>query len=328
VISRRTALFSLVATPLVLSACATGADDPAAEPAAAETNDGTSDGTGVDLSPEQSGRVAVEAVPEIAAQVPQEIRDRGILVIGTTGDGAPPLSFRADDDKTVIGIEPDIALLIAGVLGLEPDVQVTSWENLFLSMESGQYDVGFSNITVTEERKEKYDFASYRVDTLAWEVAADSDITSISEPKDISGLVVVVGSGTNQEKVLLDWNAQLKAAGEEPAEIKYYQKSADTYLALKSGRVQANFGPNPTAAYHALVSGDTKVVGLVPGGGTIQADIAATTQKDNGLVEALAAAINHVIESGAYTETLDRWNLGDEAVAESQINPPGLPKTD
>ncbi|MBB2900394.1 polar amino acid transport system substrate-binding protein [Kineococcus radiotolerans] len=320
-ISRRTWILSLAAAPVVLSACGSGADDPATAPAAAATRGG------VDTSPEQTGRIAVQAVPEIAAKVPQAIRDRGTLVIGTTGNGNPPLSFRADDDETVIGIEPDIALLVAATLGLEPEIRTTSWENLFLSMESGQYDVGFSNITVTEERKEKYDFASYRVDTLAWEVAKDSDITRIAGPADIAGLTVSVGSGTNQEKVLLDWDAQNVAAGREPVEIQYYQQASDTYLALRSGRIQASFGPNPTAAYHAAVAGDTKVVGLVPGGGTVQAAIAATTQKGNGLVEALADALNHLIGSGAYAKTLERWSLADEAVPASEINPPGLPKT-
>ncbi|WP_432520240.1 ABC transporter substrate-binding protein [Kineococcus sp. SYSU DK006] len=320
-ITRRTWLVSLAAAPALLSACSGASADPAAAPAATPAASG-----GVDTSPEQAGRLTVEAVPEIAAKVPQEIRERGTLVIGTTGSGNPPLSFRADDDETVIGVEPDIALLVAQVLDLEPDVRTTSWENLFLSMESGQYDVGFSNITVTEERKEKYDFASYRVDTLAWEVPQDSRITAIDGPADVAGLTVSVGSGTNQEKVLLDWDAQNRAAGREPVTVQYYQQASDTYLALRSGRIQAAFGPNPTAAYHALVAGDTKVVGLVPGGGTVQADIAATTQKGNGLVQALADALNHLIGTGAYASTLERWNLADEAVPVSEVNPPGLPK--
>ncbi|WP_380174009.1 hypothetical protein ACFEMC_04490 [Kineococcus sp. DHX-1] len=86
-------------------------------------------------------------------------------------------------------------------------------------MDSGQYDVGFSNITVTKERKEKYDFASYRVDTLAWEVAR-TPRPRLEAPQDIAGLTVSVGSGTNQEKVLLDWNEQNKAAGREEATIQ------------------------------------------------------------------------------------------------------------
>ena len=321
-LTRRSLLAALAATPLALSACGTSAADPAAAPASPSAAAG-----GVDTSAAQAGRLTVAAVPQIAAQVPAAIRERGTLVIGTTGNGNPPLSFRADDDETVIGIEPDLALLVAQVLDLEPDLRTTSWENLFLSVESGQYDVGFSNITVTEERKEKYDFASYRVDTLAWEVPADSDITAIDGPEDVAGLTVSVGSGTNQEKVLLDWDAQNTAAGREPVTVQYYQQASDTYLALKSGRIQASFGPNPTAAYHALVAGDTKIVGLVPGGGTVQADIAATTRRGNGLVQALAGAIDHLIADGAYARTLERWNLADEAVPRSRVNPPGLPKT-
>ena len=51
------------------------------------------------------------------------------------------------------------------------------------------------------------------------------------------------------------------------------------------------------------------------------------TLKDTGLAEAFAEAINHTIENGTYQQVLDRWNLASEAVATSEVNPPGLPKT-
>lgn len=47
--------------------------------------------------------------------------------------------------------------------------------------------------------------------------------------------------------------------------------------------------------------------------------------KDNGLVKALQAAANQLISSGDYAKILARWNLADEAVTTSEINPPGLP---
>ncbi|GAA4962967.1 ABC transporter substrate-binding protein [Kineococcus glutinatus] len=320
----RTRLLATLAlgTSLALAGCGT----PAASTSAGAAPSSATSGSGVDTSPEQTGRPHAEAVAELNAALPQAVRDRGTLVIGTTGSGNPPLSFRADDDETVIGIEPDIAILVAETLGLEPDIRATSWENLFLSVESGQYDAGFSNITVTEERKEKYDFAGYRVDTLAWEVAADSDIEEISGPEDIAGLTVAVGSGTNQEKILLAWDEENQAAGREPVTIQYYQNAADTYLALASGRIEASFGPNPTAAYHAAVAGDTKIVGNVPGGGEVQADIAAMTVKGSGLAQPISDALNHLIADGTYAEVLERWNLAEEAVPTSRVNPPGLPK--
>lgn len=278
----------------------------------------------VNTSPNQN-RIHADKDDKLAAAVPQAIRDRGELVVGTTGNGTPPLSFRADDDQTVIGVEPDIAQLVADALGLKLRLEPTSWENLFLSVESGQYDVGFSNITVTEERKDKYDFATYRVDTIAFEVAKNSTI-QVNGPKDIAGRKVAVGSGTNQEQIVLRWDAQNKAAGLPPADIQHYQNTADYYLALRSGRIDVFVGPNPNAAYHVAVAGETKVVGQVSGGGEIPAQIAAMTKKGNGLAQPVADALNELIASGKYKQALARWNLTNESVDHSQVNPQGLPR--
>ncbi|GGK87586.1 hypothetical protein Sme01_49000 [Sphaerisporangium melleum] len=169
---------------------------------------------------------------------------------------------------------------------------------------------------------------TYRLDQLAWEVPKDSKITAISAPADIAGLNVSVGSGTNQEKILLDGDRQNRAKGLKPIQVQYYKQASDTYLALKSGRVDAYFGPNPTAAYHAAVSGDTKIVGTLSGAGpTLQGLIAAMTKKGSGVAEPVRDALNVVIENGTYAEVLKRWGLANEAVPESLLNPPGLPRT-
>lgn len=299
---------------LVFTACGVP-PEPAGQGAAPKVN----------TSPEQN-RIRAERVDEIARLVPQSIRDRGELIVGVNAaSGIPPLVFHADDDRTVIGVEVDIAQLVADTLGLRLRLEPTSWENLFLAAESGRYDVVFSNVTVTEERKDKYDFATYRVDTIAFEVKADRNLR-IAEPKDIAGLTLSVSSGTNQEQIILRWDERNRAAGLPAANFQYYEKSADYYLALQSGRIDAHVGPYPTSSYHAAVSGQSKVVGQIPGGDDIPAQIAAMTKKGNGGVEAFAAAINAVIGNGKYGEVLDRWKLREEAIPSSEVNPKGLPR--
>ncbi|MEV4150966.1 ABC transporter substrate-binding protein [Amycolatopsis sp. NPDC049691] len=306
----------LLASVFALAACGS--------PEAATTSAPSDRPGGVNITADQN-RIRAQKVDALAALVPADIRARGTLVVGTTGNGTPPLSFRADDDKTVIGVEPDLAQLVADVLGLKLDLRASSWENLFLSVENRQFDAGFSNITVTEERKDKYDFATYRKDTIAFEVKNEKNI-SVREPKDIAGLTVGVGAGTNQEQILLRWDQQNKAAGLAPVKFQYYQATSDYYLALQSGRIDAYVGPNPTSAYHVAVDGKTKIVGTVSGGGTVPADIAAMTKKDDGLVEALQQALDTVIKNGQYTEVLKRWNLTSEALPASEVNPRGLPR--
>ncbi|MFC3997389.1 transporter substrate-binding domain-containing protein [Nocardiopsis sediminis] len=307
------------ATALLLTLTACGSPGEAGDDAEADS------GTTFNTSPDQD-RIRAEAVPEIAELVPEEIRDSGELTVGFSTDGSPPLNFYADDDETLIGHETDIAQIVADKLDLELDPRPTSWDNLFLGVESGQTDVAISNVTVTEERKDLYDFATYRIDTVSFEVAEDSEIEEISEPADVAGLRIGVDAGTNQEDILLRWDEENRDAGLEAADILYYESAADYYLALRSGRLDAWLGPTPSVNYHVETAGESTAVGTISGGGDIRADIAAMTKKDNGLVEALGAAVDSAIETGEYQEVLDRWALGNEAVEASEINPQGLPR--
>ncbi|MER7572522.1 ABC transporter substrate-binding protein [Streptomyces sp. NPDC126514] len=320
-ITRRTAAALGLTAALALSACGNPDDGATAEVAAAN-----GDTTKINLSPDQN-RVTTGKVEAIADRVPEEIRKRGTLEVVNSSGSAAPLTFYATDNKTVIGVEPDIASLVADVLGLKLHLNPVSWENIFVGLDSAKYDVGFSNITVTEERKEKYDFATYREDNLGFEAKKGSGL-KVSGPADVAGLTVAVSSGTNQEKLLVEWSKENEKAGREPVDIKYYQNDSDTYLALQSGRIDVYLGPNPTAAYHAASTGKTEVIGTYSGAGaTLQGLIAATTKKDSGLAEPLADALNEVIDNGTYAKVLKRWGLSDEAVTASEINPPGLPKT-
>ena len=323
---RRALVTASVASVAALTLAACGSSSPASADLGKPKATTAPNGVTVNLGPNQN-RVTTPKVDAIAALVPEEIRKRGTLTVADTIGTVPPLDFAADDDKTIIGVEPDVATLVANVLGLKVDFNSGSWENIFVGLDSGKYDVGISNITVTEARKEKYDFATYRLDILGFEAKKGSG-WKVTGPKDVAGRTIGVGSGTNQEKLLIDWSAQAVKAGLKPVDIKYYQNSSDYYLALSSGRIDAYLGPNPSAAFHAVQTGETEVIGTYSGGGAnVLGKIAATTKKDNGLVKALNGALNEVIKNGTYGQVLKRWGLDEEAVQTSEINPPGLPKT-
>jgi polar amino acid transport system substrate-binding protein len=282
-------------------------------------------GTGINIGPDQH-RIRGRKVDAVAAKVPKAVRERGTLRLGASADASPPLGFYATDDRTRIGSEIDIATLIADTLGLKPQFEQVSWENLFVGLDSSKFDGVLSNVTVTEERKEKYDFATYRLDNIAFEAKKGSG-WKVKGPKDVAGKTIAVSSGTNQEKILVDWSEQNEKAGRKPVDIKYFQKDTDYYLALQSGRIDAYLGPSPSANYHVASAGQSEIVGTLSGGGDgVQGKIAATTKKGSGLVEAYAAAIDHIIEDGSYARVLKRWGLSNEAVEKSEINPPGLPK--
>lgn len=313
------ALATAAATAVVL--LVTGCTDPEAESQAQPAG-----AISFDLSAAQAGRVRAQKVDSIAAEVPQAIRDRGTLVVTGASGTAPPLRFYADDDKTVVGSEVDFASLIADILGLKLDAQVADWSQNFVRIDSGEVDAFISNVTVTEERKEKYDFATYRNDTVALEVPKQSTL-DYQDRKSLAGKRIGVGTGTNQEQLLVKWNEQNRADGLAPIDIAYFQQVSDYYLALASQRLDGYIGPNPTAIYHSSTANQTKILATFSGAGeALQGEIAVLTKKNTGLVIAIQHALNYAIEHGTYQQVIDRWGLKSEQVTESRINPPGLPK--
>ena len=139
-------------------------------------------------------------------------------------------------------------------------------------------------------------------------------------PTDLAGRKVIVGSGTNQERILLGWNEDNRAAGRPQAQPVYLTDDASGNLYIQSGRADIFFGPQSVAAYKAALNGQTRVVGLGPK----KAWVATTTKKGNGLVFALQAALDGAIARGEYQQVLARWGEQGEAVAQSVVNPPGI----
>ncbi|MDP9886779.1 ABC transporter substrate-binding protein [Pseudarthrobacter enclensis] len=311
-----------VSALLGLAACSDPGASAATAPSPSATN---SVGKTFNLSPEQD-RFKVSTDPAAAALVPESIKADGKLTVVTTG-GAAPLSLFATDNKTLIGSEVDIAYAVGESLGLQVEVLPVAWADWPLGIESSKYEAVLSNVTVTEARKEKFDFATYRNDLLGFYAKSDSSIGEIKEAKDVAGKRIIVGSGTNQEAILVRWDEENRKNGLAPVQFQYYDDDSASSLALQSGRADLTFGPNAAAAYKAAQDGKTKEVGTLNGGWPLTAQIAFTTKKGNGLAVAAQAALNHLIDDGTYARILDRWGLSSEAIQKSELNPAGLPKT-
>jgi polar amino acid transport system substrate-binding protein len=309
-----------------LAACSDSKQDSGADPSGGTTKVGAlSNGAAEEVS------LSVSTVASIRAELPQAVRDKGTLVIGLgfLPAGSPPLGYVGTDQRTLTGSEPDLGRLVAAVLGLRPQLSNATWDNLFVGIDSGKTDAGISNITDTEQRKQKYDFACYRQDNLGFEVLKSNTWNFGGNYESLAGKTVAVSSGTNQEKILLEWQRKLQAEG-KTLTIKRFPELNSTYLALSSGKIDANFAPNPEIAYHAARDANspnpTRNAGKYSGAGaTLQGLICATTKKGDGLVKPLADAINYLIKNGQYAKWLGAWNLANEAVPTAQINPAGLP---
>lgn len=278
-----------------------------------------------DFSPQQQGRLRAPSNP-VAQRLTRDYRfvTPDTLTVAVSPFG-PPIATYATDARTIVGSDPDYARLLADALGLKLVLVPVAWPDWPLGLTSGKYDAVISNVGVTEQRKQKFDFVTYRLGLLGFYVAAGSRIQSLRTPKDIAGLRIITGSGTIQERVLLEWNQQNVAQHLKPAELQFFDDFSSAELALQSGRADAIFNPHAQLSYTAATQGKIRLVGTLNAGWASKVDVAVAValRKGGGLAAPLTEATNGLIAGGEYKAALARWGLEDEAVQRSHTNPPG-----
>ncbi len=130
----------------------------------------------------------------------QKIMTKGELSVGMTGK-QPPLNMK-DKEGRIIGLEPELARMIAGGLGVKLNIRVMDFFELFPALESGRIDLILSGMTITPERNRKMAFVGpYFITGMSFLTKADH-IVKCRELCDIDSpeitLVALNGSTSQQ----------------------------------------------------------------------------------------------------------------------------------
>lgn len=116
------------------------------------------------------------------------------VVAGTEATYAP---FEYMDDQGEIqGYDKEILEAIGEEMGFELEMRNVGWEPTFSLLTTGELDVGAAAITITDERKENYDFTDpYYAAKLLIVVKEDSTIETFDELKDKKVSVQITTTG-------------------------------------------------------------------------------------------------------------------------------------
>ena len=113
-----------------------------------------------------------------------QIRAAGVFKVGTEGT-YPPFTFH-DASGALTGFDVEIAREIARRLGVKAEFLEGKWDGLIAGLDARRYDAVANEVTITEERKAKYDFsAPYIVSKAVLLVRADN--TAIKSFEDLKG---------------------------------------------------------------------------------------------------------------------------------------------
>lgn len=124
-----------------------------------------------------------------AAPVLDRILAKNELVVGTAAS-MPPLNMTTKDGH-IIGLEPDLARIMAGALGVRLTLEPVSFGELIAALESGAVDVVLSGMTITPARNVKVAFVGpYYVSgksvlTTTATLAAATNVSQLNTPKTV-----------------------------------------------------------------------------------------------------------------------------------------------
>jgi len=248
--------------------------------------------------------------------LPQPVRTRGYLRVGTDASYAPMSSF-GPDGLTIIGVEPDLGVQIGRILGVRLEFGNVDFAKLRGRVASGGLDLAISAMTDTPERARSGDFVNYfRAGTSI--VVQRGNPAGITELNDLCGKVVAVESGTTQVDLLARTQ---RNCVKSRIVVKTYPTNSDALVQLRTGRAVAVLNDYPPAVF--LVN-DVRTRSQYQLASTLQYEpgpygvFVAKTQP--GLRDAVQGALEQLQRSGAYAQILDRWHVRDGAVQQITIN--------
>lgn len=257
---------------------------------------------------------AIQEQSDIAALVPEEIRERGELVNGAALNYAPGEFLGSDG--VAVGYDIDILAAVGKVLGLTTRTESAVFAQIIPSI-GAKYDVGISSFTINPERLEQVSMVSYFAAGMSYAVKTGNPYGIT--PPDLCGTRVAHQVGTYMDDVVVERDQECRDDGGQGIVDQPYVGNADAATAVAGGKADVLIGDSPVVAYAVDRSrGTLEEVGDIEDA-ALNGLVVAKDQPE--LAEAIRAAVQHLIDSGALREILAAWGNENGMIETSEVDP-------
>lgn len=278
------------------------------ENTAASSAQSASSGSGeADSSEETSGSAAAEA-SGTAADV-KKIIDRGVLKVGCKSD-IPKFSLQNTSTGEYEGFEDDLAYEIAGaIFGCTADEakeqKLVEFQGVTAKtrgplLENGEIDLVIATFTITEDRKETYNFSTpYYTDAVGLMVNKDSGIKSI---EDLNGKIIGVAQASTSKDGFEAYVA------EKGLDVKPEFQEFDGYPALAQALATKQI--DCFSVDRAILSGYVNDGNeILPDRFAEQEYGVASAKENTGLAELAEETVTSMLDDGSMKVLQDKWGL-------------------
>lgn len=206
--------------------------------------------------------------------------------------------FEFENEKgEMVGIDPDLLKAIAEDQGFEYELVSAGFSAAVTGLEAGEYDAVIAGMSITDERKAKYDFSEAYYDSgVGMAVLADSDITSY---EDLNGQTVAAKIGTEGCAFAESIQDQYGFT------ITQFEDSSSMYQDVLAGNSAACFEDYPVLGFEISRGVGLKLPLEMEEGSSY--GFATLKGQNPELVEMFNTGLNNVKANGTYDEILNAY---------------------
>ncbi len=244
---------------------------------------------------------AVVAVLAVLAVAPAGAQNR-TLVVGSSAT-YPPFAYETPA-KQIVGFDVDVIQAVAARAGLTVRVVNTPFTGVFAALNNGDLDLIISGVTITDRRRQSYDFtAPYFEARQLIAVPASSPVRGL---QDLTGRKIGVVTGSTADDVAS------RTFGKTSPNIRRFDTTPLIIAELVAGGVDAAIGDNGVIAYRVQEHKSLKTVsdpafpkeyfGIV------------VKQGNLALRDRLDTALAAIVADGSYARIYRTWFKTDPPV--------------
>ena len=206
--------------------------------------------------------------------------EKPVLTVGMEGTYAPYTYH--DENGTLTGFEVDMANAIGEKMGYDVQFVETEWDSITAALDAGNFDVVMNQVTITDERKEKFDFSTpYIYSKPVLIVAADN--TDINSFEDINGKKAAEGLTSNFSDIALAMECVL------------------------SGEADCAINDELTYAYWKQQKGGEDSTKIVAETDNVNSSAIMVKKGNDELIEKLNYAIDELLADGTVKEISEKY---------------------
>lgn len=255
-----------------------------------------------------AGSTLTARAEEVSEDV-QEIIDRGVLKVGCKAD-VPKFSLQNTETEEYEGFEDDLAYEIAGeIFGCTADeakekdlveFQGVTAKTRGPLLENGEIDLVIATFTITDERKETYNFSTpYFTDAVGLLVNKSSGIESI---EDLDGKIIGVAQSSTTKDSFLAY------IDEKGIDIKPEFQEFDGYPAL--AQALATNQIDCFSVDRAILSGYVNDSNMILDDRFAEQDYGVASAKENeGLAKLVDDKVKAMLEDGTIDKMIEKWEI-------------------